>query len=96
VIDSPTRGVVVPYQNGKKIIIKLCGSFGLQKKGGLLKSAQRYSVNLYEYQLQKLIEVGAIQEVQKDAGVYYLDKQYYSNELGWSDTQVNTMEFLNN
>lgn len=94
VIDSPTRGVIVPYGDGYKIITELCGTFGLEKQGKLLKQAQRYSVNLFDRQFKKLLQAGAIQEVRDDAGIYYLNKQYYSNEFGWSDEPVNGMEPL--
>jgi len=93
VIDRLTRGVIVPYGDGEKIITELCGAFGLEKQGKLLKQAQRYSVNLFDHQLNDLLKIGAIQEVQ-DAGIYYLDKQYYSEEFGWSDEPVNGMEVL--
>ncbi len=88
VIDSLTRGVLVPYKDGEKVITELCGAFGLEKRGKLLKQAQRYSVNLFDHQFARLIERGAIWEVQKGAEIYYLDKQYYSNEFGWSDEPV--------
>ncbi len=93
VIDSPTRGVIVPYGDGDKIITKLCGAFGLEKQGKLLKQAQRYSVNLFDRQLNDLLKIGAIQQVQ-DAGMYYLDKQYYSKEFGWSVEPVSDMDVL--
>ena len=95
VIDSPTRGVIVPIGKGRRIITELCGAFGLEKKGKLLKQAQRYSVNLFDHQLNGLLKIGAIQEVQ-DAGIYYLDKQYYSKEFGWSDKPVGDMDVLIN
>lgn len=94
VIDSPTRGVVVPYKDGTRIITELRGTFELEKQGKLLKQAQRYSVNLFDYQLRKLLESGAIQEVQKEAGIYYLDRQYYSEEFGWNDKPVDSMDLL--
>jgi CRISPR-associated endonuclease/helicase Cas3 len=94
VIDSSTRGVIVPIGKGSRIITELCGAFGLEKHGRLLKQAQRYSVNLFDHQLRKLLEAGAIQEVQDGAGIYYLNKQYYSEEFGWSDEPVNGMEIL--
>lgn len=91
VIDSPTRGVVVPYEGGEKVITELCGAFGLEKQGKLLKQAQRYSVNLFDHQFKKLFAGGAIKEVQPEAGIYYLDEQYYGRELGWSDEPVKDM-----
>jgi len=94
VIDSPMRGVVVPYEDGKEIITELCDAFALEKQGKLLKRAQRYSVNLFDCQLKKLLEAGAVHEAQEGAGVYYLDKQYYSDEFGWSEEPVSGMEVL--
>ncbi|GAB4427445.1 MAG: hypothetical protein Kow002_16460 [Anaerolineales bacterium] len=94
VIDSPTRGVVVPYGEGKEIITELCSAFALEKQGKLLKQAQRYSVNLFDHQLRKLLEAGAVHEAQEGEGIYYLDEQYYSEEFGWSEEPVNDMKTL--
>jgi CRISPR-associated endonuclease/helicase Cas3 len=94
VIDSATRGVVVPYAGGDEVIKDLCGAFALEKQGKLLKRAQRYSVNLFTYQFDNLVKAGAIKEVQPGAGIYHLDKQYYSDEFGWSDEPVNAMDTL--
>jgi CRISPR-associated endonuclease/helicase Cas3 len=94
VIDSPTRGVVVPYKEGDEIIKDLCGAFALEKQGKLLKQAQRYSVNLFAYQFDNLVKAGAINEVQEGTGIYYLDSQYYSEEFGWSDKPVGDMKVL--
>ena len=91
VIDSLTRGVIVPYKDGYKIITELCGAFGLEKQGKLLKQAQRYSVNLFTYQFDQLFKAGAIKEVQPEAGIYHLNEQYYSEEFGWSDEPVSDM-----
>ena len=93
-IDSPTRGVVVPYQEGDEIIKDLCGAPELEKQHKLLKRAQRYSVNLFQHEFDKLAKMGAIHEVQDGTGVFYLDKQYYSADFGWSDEPVNPMEIL--
>lgn len=91
VIDSPTRGVIVPYKGGEQIITELCGAFGLEKQGKLLKQAQRYSVNLFRYQFDELCKVGAIKEVQPEAGIYHLNEQYYSEEFGWNNEPVSDM-----
>jgi CRISPR-associated endonuclease/helicase Cas3 len=94
VIDSLTRGVVVPYRDGTQIITDLCGAFGLEMQANLLKQAQRYSVNLFEHQFKKLLEVGAIREVQEGAEIYYLKEEHYSDEFGWSDKPVSDMPVL--
>lgn len=92
VIDSVTRGVVVPYKEGKTVITDLCGAVELEKQYGLLKKAQRYSVNLFSHEFERLSRIGAIQEVQPGAGIYHLDEQYYSEEFGWSLEPVSDME----
>jgi len=94
-IDSYTRGVVVPYEDeGNRIIQELCGTAILEKQYTLLKQAQRYSVNIFTYLFDKLLEIQAIHEVQEGSGIYYLDKQFYSKDFGLSDTPVNEMEVL--
>ncbi len=93
-IDSMTQGVVVPFGEGEEIIKGLCGAYDLEKQYDLIKKAQRYSVNLFPYQFKKMADNNAIREVQKGAGIYYLDDQYYSEKFGWSDDPVNGMKFL--
>lgn len=92
-IDSPTRGIVVPYgKEGKKIINQLCSAFEIEKQYKLLKKSQRYSVNVYANIFDTLAGNQIIREAQKESGIYYLDSQYYSNEFGLSKEIVNEME----
>jgi len=95
-IDSPTRGIIVPYgKEGKQIVADLCAAFELEKQYRLLKKAQRYSVNVFSRTFEELGRQNAIHEAQKDTGVFYLDSQYYSNDIGLSKEIVNEMETLN-
>jgi CRISPR-associated endonuclease/helicase Cas3 len=95
VIDSLTQGVIVPYgKEGNEIIAELCGVDEVEKQYKLIKKAQRFSVNLFPYEFRKLADSNAIREVQKGAGIFYLDKQYYSEKFGWSNNPVNGMEDL--
>lgn len=94
-IDSLTRGVVIPYgEKGRRIIGELCAVRDLDTQYRLLKEAQRYSVNVYCNQFNELIKQKIIYEVQEGAGVFYLDKQYYSEEYGMSESKVKEMELL--
>lgn len=94
-IDSLTQGVIVPYgEEGNEIITELCGVDEVEKQYKLIKKAQRYSVNLFPHEFRKMADKNAIREVQKGAGIFYLDKQYYSEKFGWSDNPVNGMEDL--
>ncbi|MGB8213616.1 MAG: CRISPR-associated helicase Cas3' [Anaerolineales bacterium] len=93
VVDSPTRGVVVPYgDEGDELVKELCGAFDIEKQYKLLKKAQRYSVNLFLDDFKKLADINAIHEVQKGSGVFHLDDQYYGKDFGWSDEPVNDMK----
>jgi len=95
-IDSPTRGVIVPYgKEGEDIRNQLCDAVMLEKQFKLLKAAQRFSVNLYPYELEDMGKKNAIREVQKDSGIYYMDYQYYNDEFGWSKEIVTEMKNLN-
>jgi len=95
VIDSLTQGVIVPYgKEGNEIIAKLCGVDEVEKQYKLIKKAQRFSVNLFPHEFRNLADSNAIREVQKGAGIFYLDKQYYSEKFGWSNNPVNGMEEL--
>lgn len=95
-IDSPTRGVIVQYgSKGRKLVNLLCSiDFGRKSRTWfkLLKRAQRFSVNIYPYILEDLVTQNAIHEVQKDTGVYYLDAEYYDNDVGLSKEIVNESE----
>lgn len=92
-IDSPTRGIVVPYgDGGNEIINELCAAFDLEKQYRLVKKAQRYSVNVFSRTFEDLGRRNAIREAQEGTGIFYLDSQYYSNEIGLSKEIVNEME----
>jgi len=95
VIDSPTRGIVVPYKEGADIITQLCAAKNLEKQYQLLKKAQRYSVNIFSQLFDELLQKKAIHQVQEGTGVFYLDKRYYTTEYGLSKDPVGEMDILN-
>jgi CRISPR-associated endonuclease/helicase Cas3 len=96
VIDSPTIGVIVPYEEGKEIITALCGDINIHQKRELLTRAQRYSVQLYRGrngQFEKLQEKGAIHQI-KDDQIFYLVPHHYDKETGWSEEPTGNQEVL--
>lgn len=94
-INSPSRGIIVPYGNkGKKLIHELCSARYFKEQYTLLKEAQRFSINIHPRVLDELIRQKAIHEVQRDSGVFYLDERYYSEEFGMSTSMEKNMEFL--
>lgn len=94
VIDSPTRGIIVPYKEGVEIIAQLCAAKNLERQYQLLRKAQRYSVNVYLHLFNRLLREKAIHEVQEGTGVFYLDKRYYTAEYGLSKDSVGEMDIL--
>ncbi|MDX1252555.1 MAG: hypothetical protein IDH49_09980 [Gammaproteobacteria bacterium] len=94
-IDSPTQAVVVPYgPKGRELINELCSvakEFDIKRYHSLLKRAQRFSVNVFPGDWQKLLNQNAVHEIQPGEGVYRLDERYYSPEFGLSTTPCNLM-----
>lgn len=81
VIDSDTTGVLAPYGEGKKLIERLRnGGLELTEAQRLLREAQRYSVNLYEQELQALQRQGALEAL--PWGVQAVADGYYHPQLG--------------
>lgn len=93
-IDSAVQGIIVPYKEGKELIVELCGAIDLQEQAGLLKQAQHYAVNVYPYQLDELLLKKVVHETQKGSGIYYLDTQYYDKNYGLSSSRVGDLEPL--
>ena len=94
-IDSITRGVIVSYGvEGETLINNLCSSSNIEKEFKLIRQAQRYSVNLFHYLIDKLAKSGMIREIQEGTGILYLDKHHYSDEFGLCENLTYEMETL--
>ncbi|QWG81595.1 MULTISPECIES: CRISPR-associated helicase Cas3' [Bacillus cereus group] len=65
VIDDLTTSVIVPYEEGKDIIAELNSNSSIEDLSRLLRKAQQYTVNLFNYEKEQLII--------NDGLVYYLD-----------------------
>ncbi|MGN4770622.1 CRISPR-associated helicase Cas3' [Bacillus cereus group sp. MYBK216-2] len=81
VIDDLTTSVIVPYEEGKDIIAELNSNNSIEDLSRLLRKAQQYTVNLFNYEKEKLII--------NDGLVYYLDgkilalkESAYNDEYG--------------
>ncbi len=94
-IPHSGHGVIVPFEEGKEIINMLSGSFEPEKQFKILRKAQRFSVNMFKHEILHLSKVGAIHEVQKGSGIYYLDEQYYDGmKLGWTLNKSNPLSTI--
>ncbi len=96
-IDSPTQAVIVPYNDEAKHLIAELGrvakEFDVKTYRQLLKQAQRFSVNVFPNVWKRLQKEKAVYEIQPGEGIYWLDKQYYSDEFGLSDKRCSSMDF---
>jgi len=94
-IDSDTIGIVVQYGvRGKEIVAELCSKLETRDFFKIMHEAQRYSVNVYKNMLEKLDENGAIHETSQGSGIFYVEKEYYSNVFGLCEEQAFEMENL--
>jgi CRISPR-associated endonuclease/helicase Cas3 len=90
VFDKKTAAVIVPYEEGEQIITELNATDPdkeIKKFYTLLMKAQRYSVDLYEGELEKLEKIKAVHLI-KGTNLICLDKEYYHDKLGLSLEQV--------
>jgi CRISPR-associated endonuclease/helicase Cas3 len=96
IIDAPTEGVIVPYnQEARDIIGSLCGEqWVLTVTRNLLKRAQRYSVNIFASDKAKLISQNAILETHHKSEIYYLKDQYYTKTYGITMDGTGSLAFL--
>ena len=96
-IDAPTQSVIVPYGQGKDLIIELCGlakKFEAASYYNCLMQAQKFSVNVFPNVWRKLQDQNAVIEIHPGEGVYYLDERYYSKEFGLSTEPVSKAETI--
>ena len=91
-IDANTRGVVVPYTSeGKAVIGELCGAAYEFRK--ILKRAQRFTVNVFPWVLDKLQRSNAVYEAQPGTGILCLHEQWYNDEFGVNEEGTEEMGF---
>ena len=93
-IDAPTKAVIVPFEEGKEIIAKLCAVPEPAKAYKLMKQAQQFSVNVFPNVWKQLLEHDAVVPIQPGEEIYYLREQHYSHEFGLSVEGHGEMEFL--
>jgi CRISPR-associated endonuclease/helicase Cas3 len=86
VIDKVQTGVVVPYNEEAKTLVKdFQKEYNPKTKVCILQKLQKYTVPVYSHVLQKLAEFNAvsiIDNVEKEKTFYYLNEAYYNEELG--------------
>lgn len=80
-IDSISKSIIVPYNDGASIIADLCSTDLLRNKYNLLRKAQRFSVNIFPNVERILLQNDALYPIQ-DSGMFALRPNFYSPEHG--------------
>ena len=84
VFDSAEYSVIVPYQDGKQIIIELGSERALRDpmyRKQLLDKSHDYTVSLFKYQYDVLKDKGVLNYI-SDGLVLTLNSEYYNLETG--------------
>ena len=84
VFDDKQTSVIVPYEQGRDVINDILSdrfSRDLNWAKDVLKSAKDYMVNIFDCDVERLEENGAVY-TDKDKTVIILNPDYYDNELG--------------
>jgi len=82
VIDNQAKSVLVPYSaEGKDIIARLNGNQTIEDLSQLLRKAQLYSINLFRYEQDKLVQDQGLVSL-LDGNILALKESAYSQEFG--------------
>ncbi|MGP4716539.1 CRISPR-associated helicase Cas3' [Psychrobacter sp. T6-6] len=94
-IDAPTKAVVVPYSNeGRELITALYGTQVNDKDFyKLVRDAQQYSVNVFPFMLDRLIDEKAVNQV-RDTGILTLSETFYDAHMGLNIAGNGTLDFM--
>lgn len=79
-IENDTRSIIIPYNDeAKRFIHQL---YHAEQVGGLLRSLQKYTVNVYEPEFQGLFSAGKLDMPKMDIYVLKEDDEMYSKHTG--------------
>lgn len=79
-IDSPTTAILVPYNDeAKEIIVALNEQISLKELNQLIKKAQPFIVNVFDYTLQKLVKEGLTQTLLNNSIFVLLEDGYHEH-----------------
>ncbi|MBM7702897.1 CRISPR-associated helicase Cas3' [Metabacillus iocasae] len=91
VIPDYTTSVIVPYGEGKQIIAELNGKGTIEELSRLLKTAQQFTINIYQHELQHLSQQDGIVSY-LDGHIFVLKEGAYSEEYGLNLENDSLME----
>ena len=101
VIDSPTKSVIVPYdEKGKELIAILNGNISLNELNLVLKEAQQYTVNLFKWEFDRMCENQGIYSIGNSNNyneeIYAVQSNFYDDKYGLDIEGESDMENLVN
>jgi CRISPR-associated endonuclease/helicase Cas3 len=83
VIENNTQPVVVCWKESEALIDAFIKAYAIKDKIFIIRKLERFSVSLYEYEINKAMEKGALKYLENDEfGIKILDKNFYSDEIG--------------
>ncbi len=81
VIDDLSTSVIVPFEDGKDIIAELNGNQSIQDLSHLLRKAQQYTVNLFNFEKEQLTKNDGLVSY-LDGKILALKEGAYNDEYG--------------
>ncbi|MGN7360356.1 CRISPR-associated helicase Cas3' [Paenibacillus sp. SAF-054] len=92
VIDQLSTSVIVPYgQEGKELIASFNGAERIEDFSALLRRAQQYMVNLFDFELRKLEKNDGLERLM-EGQILVLKEGAYSEEYGVNTENDSWME----
>lgn len=95
VIDSKTYSVLVPYGRGQELIKDLYNGESLDNISQYFREAQQYTVNVFDQELNRLIQNGLLEKVEfKYASIYIAKESAYDDRYGLSVEGEASLNFM--
>lgn len=93
VIENNTQSVVIYWKDSEQFIEDFKKADSIKDKICIIRKLERFSISLYEHEIRKAMEKGALNYVENDEfGIKILDKNFYSDEIGVVfDSEINQL-----
>jgi len=83
VINSDTQGILVPYNDeAKSLLNQLRNTKTPEFRRHLLRSLQRYTINIFPYMLRELMKARALESLCENSGILALYENFYDHRFG--------------
>ena len=93
VIPENTISVLVPYGNGKNLIMDMSNTNDLHELNQLIRQAQNFTVNLFQYEIDAIKKNDGLVFLD-NCGIFTVKEEFYDEKIGLTTTP-GIMGFLN-